>query len=72
VKCDLGSITMEAMQAITLKVGQSSVKIDQMGVTISGMMIKVNGTVMTEVKGLMTTVKGDAMLQLSGGIIMIG
>jgi type VI secretion system secreted protein VgrG len=72
VKCDLGSITMEAMQAITLKVGQSSVKIDQMGVTISGMMIKVDGTVMTEVKGLMTQVKGSAMLQLGGGIIMIG
>ncbi len=72
VKCDLGSITMEAMQAITLKVGQSSVKIDQMGVTISGMMIKIDGTVMTEVKGLMTQVKGSAMLQLSGGIIMIG
>ena len=72
VKCDLGSITMEAMQSITLKVGQSSVKIDQMGVTISGMMIKVDGTVMTEVKGLMTQVKGSAMLQLGGGIIMIG
>ena len=42
-----------------------------MGVTISGMMIKVDGTVMTDIKGLMTTVKGNAMLQLSGGIIMI-
>ncbi|MBI2737817.1 MAG: type VI secretion system tip protein VgrG [Rhodospirillales bacterium] len=72
VKCDLGSITMEAMQSITLKVGQSSVKIDQMGVTVSGMMIKVDGTVMTDIKGLMTTVKGTAMLQLGGGIIMIG
>ena len=39
----LGSITMEAMQSITLKVGQSSVKIDQMGVTIKGMMIKIEG-----------------------------
>ena len=72
VKCDLGAISMEAMQSITLKVGQSSVKIDQTGVTISGMMIKVDGTVMTEVKGLMTQVKGSAMLQLGGGIIMIG
>jgi type VI secretion system secreted protein VgrG len=36
------------------------------------MMIKIDGTVMTEVKGLMTQVKGTAMLQLGGGIIMIG
>jgi hypothetical protein len=27
---------------------------------------------MTEVKGLMTQVQGTAMLQLGGGIIMIG
>ena len=72
VKCDLGSITMEALQTITLKVGQSSVKLDQTGVTITGMMVKIDGTIMTDVKGTMTTVKGSAMLQLSGGIIMIG
>lgn len=72
VKCDIGSITMEAMQSITLKVGQSSVKIDQMGVTVTGLMIKINGTVQTDVKGLMTNVTGTAMLQLSGGILMIG
>jgi type VI secretion system secreted protein VgrG len=72
VKVDVGSITMEAMQSITLKVGQSSVKLDQTGVTISGLMIKIQGQVMTEVEGTMTTVKGDAMLTLSGGIIMIG
>jgi type VI secretion system secreted protein VgrG len=63
---------MEAMQSITLKVGQSSVKIDQLGVTVTGMMIKIDGTVQTDVNGLITTVKGAAMLQLSGGILMIG
>lgn len=72
VKCDLGAISMEAMQSITLKVGMSSVKIDQTGVTIQGMMVKVDGQVMTDVKGLMTTVKGTAMLQLGGGILMLG
>lgn len=72
VKCDVGSITMEALQSITLKVGQSSLKIDQTGVTVTGMMIKIDGLVQTEVKGLMTNVTGSAMLQLSGGIIMIG
>ncbi len=71
VKVDAGSISMEAMQSITLKVGQSSVKIDQMGVTIKGMMIKIEGQVQTSVKGLMTDVSGDAMLTLKGGITMI-
>jgi type VI secretion system secreted protein VgrG len=70
-KADLGKITSEAMQAIELKVGGSSVKIDQMGVTIKGMMVKIEGTVMLEAKGLMTKVGGDAMMMLKGGIIMI-
>lgn len=71
VKVDLGRITVEAMQSITLKVGESSVTIDQTGVTLKGMMISVQGQVQTEVKGLMTTVKGDAMLVVKGGITMI-
>jgi type VI secretion system secreted protein VgrG len=72
VKCGVGSITMEAMQAITLKVGQSSIKIDQTGITLKGMMISITGNVSTEVKGLMVDVKADAMLTLKGGITMIG
>jgi type VI secretion system secreted protein VgrG len=71
-KANLGSITMEAMQSITLKVGQSSVTIDQTGVTVKGMMISVEGQVQTQVKAPMTQVSGSAMLQLSGGITMIG
>jgi len=71
-KLDLGASTHEAMQSIELKVGQSSVKVDQMGVTIKGMMISVDGQVQTQVKGLMTQVTGSAMLQLGGGILMIG
>jgi hypothetical protein len=35
-------------------------------------MISITGQVQTSVKGTMTQVTGDAMLQLSGGIIMIG
>jgi type VI secretion system secreted protein VgrG len=71
VKVDLGKITVEAMQSITLKVGQSSVTLDQMGVTVKGMMISIEGQVQTQVKGLMTQVTGDAMLTLKGGITMI-
>ncbi|MGA8351672.1 MAG: type VI secretion system tip protein TssI/VgrG, partial [Isosphaeraceae bacterium] len=71
-KLDLGASSTEAMQSITLKVGQNSITIDQMGVTIKGMMIKVEGQVQTEVKGLMVQVSGDAMLQAKGAITMIG
>ena len=63
--------TTEAMQSITLKVGQSSVKLDQMGVTIKGMMIQIEGQIQTQVKALMTQVNGDAMLTLKGGLTMI-
>ena len=71
-KLDLGASSTEAMQSITLKVGQSSITIDNMGVTIKGMMISVEGQVQTEVKGLMTSVKADVMLQAQGAITMIG
>ena len=71
LKVSLGTITMEAMQSITLKVGQNTLVIDQMGVTIKGLMTSVQGQVQTEVKGLMTKVGGDAMLTLKGGITMI-
>ncbi len=63
-KLDLGASSTEAMQSITLTVGQSSVKVDQMGVTIQGMMITINGQVMTKVTA-------GAMLQCQGGIVMI-
>ncbi|WP_043363466.1 type VI secretion system Vgr family protein [Belnapia sp. F-4-1] len=72
VKTSLGAVTIEAMQGITLKVGQSQVKLDQMGVTISGMMVKLDGKLQLDAQGTMTTVKGNAMLQASGAIVMIG
>jgi type VI secretion system secreted protein VgrG len=71
-KLDMGQSSTEAMQSIELKVGQSSIKVDQTGVTISGMVIKIEGQVQTQLKGLMTQLGGDAMLQVQGGIIMIG
>ena len=71
IKADLGAISIEAMQSITLKVGQNTLTIDQMGVTLKGMMTSVQGTIQTEVKGLMVTTSGDAMLTLKGAITMI-
>lgn len=71
IKANAGSITVEAMQTITLKVGQSSVTLSQTGVEVKGMMITVDGQIQTEVKGTMVTVEGAAMLTLKGGITMI-
>ena len=71
LKCNLGKVTVEAMQAIELKVGMSSVVIDQTGVTVKGMMIKSEAQAMNTVKAPMTDVKGDAMLMCKGGLVMI-
>ena len=71
-KLDLGASSTEAMQSITLKVGQNSITIDQTGVTIKGMMVTIQGQVQTQVKGLMVQVSADAMLQAKGAITMIG
>ncbi len=71
-KLDAGKSETEAMQSIELTVGQSSIKIDQTGVTIKGMIISIEGQVQTQVKAVMTQITGSAMLQLGGGITMIG
>jgi type VI secretion system secreted protein VgrG len=71
-KLDLGKSQTEALQSIELKVGQSSIKLDQMGVTIKGMKVSVEGQILTEVKGLMTNVNATAILQVKGGLTMIG
>ena len=71
-KLNLGAASTEAMQSITLTVGQSSIKIDPTGVTISGMMVSIQGQIQSEVKGLMVSVSADAMLQAKGAITMIG
>jgi type VI secretion system secreted protein VgrG len=60
----LGKDTLEAMQQIVLKVGQSKITIDQTSITLEAMMINIHGTVMTDVKG-------DAILTLQGGLTTI-
>ena len=73
IKIAMGKQSTEAMQAIELKVGGSSIKVDQTGVTIKGIMIKIEGQAMTEVKaGAMAKIDGGGMLQAKAGITMIG
>jgi type VI secretion system secreted protein VgrG len=62
--CSLGSISMEAMQSITLTVGPSSIAIEPSGITINAPMVTVNGdeTVI---------VNGGELLVLNGAMTMI-
>ncbi|NGM19854.1 type VI secretion system tip protein VgrG [Roseomonas stagni] len=71
IKCDLGAVTIEAMQSITLKVGQSSIVVDQMGVTVKGMIIQSEAQLLMKLKALMLQDKADALAQIEGGIVMI-
>jgi type VI secretion system secreted protein VgrG len=71
IKTALGAVSIEAMQSITLKVGQSTITLDQSGVTIKGMMVKAEGQVMTSVKGPITQIDADGMFKASGGIMML-
>lgn len=71
IKCDLGAITLEAMQSITLKVGQSSVVVDQTGVTVKGLLLTSEAQVMNQMKSPMTQVNGDAMVIVKGALVMI-
>ncbi|NKE46926.1 type VI secretion system tip protein VgrG [Roseomonas frigidaquae] len=71
IKCDLGAITLEAMQSITLKVGQSSLVVDQTGITLKGMLITSEAQLVHKVKGLMVQEKGDALIQVEGALVMI-
>jgi len=70
-KLDLGAATHEAMQSITLKVGQSSIVVDQMGVTIKGMMIKLEAQAMVQVKAPLIQVNADGIAIIKGGIVLI-
>ena len=56
------SESSEAMQSITLKVGQNSITIDQMGITLSGMQIKLDAQLTTEIASQLTT-KVSSQLQ---------
>ena len=71
IKCALGAVTIEAMQSITLKVGQSTVTINQAGVTVKGMMIQQEAQLLHSVKAVMVTEKADALATIEGGLVMI-
>ncbi len=71
VKADLGGITLEAMQSITLKVGDNSITIDQTGISIKGMMIQAEAELIAALKGALTQINADALLTLKGGLMTL-
>jgi len=71
IRTAAGAISVEALQSITLKVGQSVVKLDPSGVTIQGPMVKVEGQALTSLKGAITKLDADGMLQATAGIMML-
>ena len=71
IKVDAGTMTIEAMQKITLKVGQSTITIDPLSVAIEATMITVKAKMQLSAEGLMTELKGNAMMTIKGGLVMI-
>ena len=71
VKVSAGKSSIEAAQAIELKVGANSVKIDASGITIKGVVVSIEGKATLEAKSPLSTVKGDGLLTLKGGVTMI-
>ncbi len=71
IKTDMGSVTVEAMQQIVLKVGENTITIDQSGVTIKGLMIQQQAQVQWSAKAPMVQAQADAMTVVKGGIVMI-
>ncbi len=70
-KAALGQISEDALQSITMTVGENSITIDQTGITISGLIVKIQGQVMAQTEAPMVQLSGDAMLTVKGGIVMI-
>ena len=71
IKTALGAITVEAMQSITLKVGQSTITLDASGVTIKGLTLQFEGTAMATVKAPITQINASGMMKAQAGIMML-
>lgn len=71
VNIEAGAQSTEAMQSITLKVGQNSITIDQTGITIKALQVKVEAQTTLDLKGLLSTLKGDGVTTVKGGLVMV-
>ncbi len=67
ISVSAGSSTVEANTAITLKVGENSIKIEPSGITISAVKVTVTAQTALEASGLTAKVAGSTSLELDGG-----
>ena len=71
MSCDLGKISLEAMNSISLKVGSSSITIDQSGITLKGMLVTAEADTTLTMKGLLVETNGSASNIVKGAVVMI-
>lgn len=71
MKVDMGQVTIEAMQQITLKVGQNTIVISQQGIEMQGLTFKATAQTTLSVQGLTTEFKASTMNTISGAMVMI-
>lgn len=67
----MGAVSVNAMQSITLTVGQNSVRIDQTGITINGMMIGVSAETMLQMQAPAVETSADATVMVTAGLITL-
>jgi type VI secretion system secreted protein VgrG len=70
-KISQGTCTIEAMQSITLKVGQTTIKLTPTGITMQSTMIKIQASGMLQSQGGFNKITGDTLVQMQGGIVKI-
>ena len=71
IKLDLGSHKTDALQAIELTCGGSSIKMDPMSIAIKAPMVSIEGSLMLQTKGLMIQQEADAIHIVKGALVMI-
>ncbi|GJD50494.1 Actin cross-linking toxin VgrG1 [Methylobacterium crusticola] len=70
-QCEAGSITLEAAQSITLKVGENTIVVNQTGITLTAIQITLKADAKIQANGAMVNVDGSGMVQVTGGLVTI-
>lgn len=71
IKLDLGSHKTDALQAIELTCGMSSIKMSPGQIEIKAPMISIAADIMLQTKGLMVQQEASALHIVKGGLVMI-
>lgn len=71
IKVSLGSHKTNAMQAIDLVCGGSSIKMTPTSIEMKSLSVKIEGSLMFQTKGLMMQQEASVMHIIKGGIVMI-